>query len=135
MLLARAVAARLAERGIEVRLTHELDEYVSLRERVARANRLRADLFVSIHANASEARSQRGFETWVLAARAVDIDGRALRSEASAARAGATAETAQMLDDVERGMSQDGAASLAAAIQAELAARRGRDRDRGGRPS
>jgi len=135
MLLARAVAARLAERGIEVRLTRELDEYVSLRERVERANRLRADLFISLHCNASDAKSQRGFETWVLTPRAVDIDARALRSEESAAHAAADPATARMLVDVERGLSQTGAADLAAAIQAELAGRRGRDHDRGVRQS
>lgn len=135
MLLAREVAKRLEERGIEVRLVRELDEYVSLRERVERANQLRADLFVSIHCNASDARSQRGFETWVLTPRAIDIDGRALRGETPAARAGADADTARMLDDVERGLNQDGAASLAAAIQRELAGRRGRGGDRGVRQS
>ena len=135
MILARQVAKRLEERGIEVRLVRELDEYVSLRERVERANELRADLFVSIHCNASDARSQRGFENWVLTPRALDIDGRALRGETPAARAGADPETARMLDDVERGLSQDGAASLAAAIQRELAGRRGRGGDRGVRQS
>ena len=135
MLLAREVAKRLEERGVEVRLVRELDEYVSLRERVERANQVRADLFVSIHCNASDARSQRGFETWILTPRAVDIDGRALRGETPSPRPGADAETARMLDDVERGMNQDGAASLAAAIQRELAGRRGRGGDRGVRQS
>jgi N-acetylmuramoyl-L-alanine amidase len=136
MLLARAVGDRLAKRGIEVRFTREIDEYVSLRERVLTANRLRADLFVSIHTNASDAQSQRGFETWVLTPRAVDIDARALRAEPEpAAHPGADAATALVLDDVERGLSQAGAASLAAAIQRELASRRGRDRDRGVRQS
>ncbi len=132
LLLARAVAERLAARGVDVRLTRELDEYVSLRERVLRANRLRADLFVSIHTNASDARSQRGFETWVLTPSAVDVDSRALRRDpAPAAHPGADADTALMLDDIERGLSQEGAAALAAAIQGEMARRRGRDRDRG----
>ncbi len=136
MLLARAVAERLQSRGVDVRFTRELDEYVSLRARVLFANRLRADLFVSIHANASDAQSQRGFETWVLTPRAIDIDARALRAEpAPAAHPGADAATALVLDDVERGLSQAGAASLAAAIQREMASRRGRDRDRGVRQS
>ncbi len=135
MLLAREVSRRLEERGVSVRLARELDEYVSLRERVERANRLDADLFVSIHCNASDARSQRGFETWVLTPRAVDIDARALRGDTPGARAGADPDTARMLDDVERGLVQAPAASLAAAIQRELAARRGRDRDRGVRQS
>lgn len=135
LLLAREVEERLAARGVAVRLVRELDEYVSLRERVERANRLDADLFVSIHCNASDARSQRGFETWVLTPRAADIDARALRGASPSARPGADPDTARMLDDVERGLAQTGAASLAAAIQAELAARRGRARDRGVRQS
>ncbi len=135
MLLARQVAARLEARGVAVVLAREVDEYVSLRERVERANRAGADLFVSIHCNASQARSQRGFETYVLTPRAADVDARALRGESPSARPGADPDTARMLDDVERGLNQSGSASLAAAIQRELAARRGRDRDRGVRQS
>jgi N-acetylmuramoyl-L-alanine amidase len=135
MILARQVAARLERRGVAVALAREVDEYVSLRERAERANRAGADLFVSIHCNASEARSQRGFETYVLSPRAADIDARALRGEPTDARPGADAETARILDDVERGFSHGASASLAAAIQGQLAARRGRDRDRGVRQS
>jgi N-acetylmuramoyl-L-alanine amidase len=136
LLLARAVSERLASRGVEVRLTREIDEYLSLRERVERANQLRADLFISIHTNASNAHSQRGFETWILTPQALDIDARALRTSAAPAwYPGADMETALMLDDVERGLSQDGSASLAAAINSELAGRRGRERDRGVRQS
>ena len=135
MLLSRAVAARLEARGVAVALAREVDEYVSLRERVERANRAGADLFVSIHCNASEARSQRGFETYVLTPRAADVDARALRGELPRAWPGADPDTARILDDVDRGLSQGESASLAAAIQRELAARRGRDRDRGVRQS
>ena len=135
MLLARQVAARLEARGVAVLFAREVDEYVSLRERVLRANRAGADLFVSIHCNASDARSQRGFETYVLTPQAADVDARALRGESPGARPGADPDTARLLDDVERGLRQPASASLAAAIQRELAARRGRDRDRGVRQS
>jgi N-acetylmuramoyl-L-alanine amidase len=134
MRLARAVKERLEARGIEVQLTREVDEYMSLRQRVAFANRAAADLFLSIHFNATEAHSQRGFETWILTPRALDIDSRALRADEGAAR-DADRETALLLDDIERGMSQPAAADLAASIQSQLAARFGRDRDRGVRQS
>lgn len=54
------------EPGIEVVLTRRTDEYVSLQERTAIANREAADLFVSIHVNAHRDRTVRGVETYLL---------------------------------------------------------------------
>src|SRR5687768_10082095 len=50
--------------GTEVILTWCIDEFVSLQERTAIANREGADLFLSIHANASENPTARGVETY-----------------------------------------------------------------------
>jgi N-acetylmuramoyl-L-alanine amidase/type II secretory pathway predicted ATPase ExeA len=52
--------------GAEVVYTRKTDEYVSLEERTAIANRAKADLFVSIHANSSDSREARGVETYYL---------------------------------------------------------------------
>jgi N-acetylmuramoyl-L-alanine amidase len=52
--------------GAEVVLTRNDDSFVSLEERTAIANRNRADLFISIHANSSRARSTSGVETYYL---------------------------------------------------------------------
>lgn len=52
--------------GTEVVLTRRTDDFVSLPERTSRANRESADLFLSIHANASEDASARGIETYFL---------------------------------------------------------------------
>jgi N-acetylmuramoyl-L-alanine amidase len=49
--------------GMEVVLTRRTDDFVSLQERTAIANRERADLFLSIHANASDSPFARGVET------------------------------------------------------------------------
>ncbi len=52
--------------GMEVVLTRRTDEFVPLPERTAIANREGADLFLSIHANASENVQARGIETYFL---------------------------------------------------------------------
>ena len=54
------------EPGVEVVLTRRTDEYVALQERTVIANREGADLFLSIHANASRNRSARGVESYLL---------------------------------------------------------------------
>ena len=54
------------EPGVEVVLTRRISSYVALEERTAIANRSGADLFLSIHANASSNASVRGFETYFL---------------------------------------------------------------------
>ena len=61
--LRRALEARL---GAHVVMTRENDEFVSLEQRTAVANRHKADLFVSIHANSSSSRSTSGVETYFL---------------------------------------------------------------------
>ena len=54
------------EPGVAVVLTRRTNAYVSLEQRTAIANRSGADLFLSIHANASANASVRGFETYFL---------------------------------------------------------------------
>src|SRR5258705_4767121 len=57
----------LAKRpGVEVVLTRRANVFVPLEERTAMANRAGADLFLSIHANASEDEGVRGIETYFL---------------------------------------------------------------------
>lgn len=50
----------------EVLLTRDRDIFIPLEERTAFANRNNADLFVSIHANASPRREAKGIETYLL---------------------------------------------------------------------
>jgi N-acetylmuramoyl-L-alanine amidase len=129
--LANRVAARLRARGVDARLTRTDDRTLTLRQRVDLANRARAAVLVSIHANASASRSQRGFETFVLTTHGIDVDGRALRGDPAAPRPGVDPEIALVLDDVERGAAQWEAAELAARVQRSLRERRGASGDRG----
>jgi N-acetylmuramoyl-L-alanine amidase len=55
-----------AHPGVEVLLTRDDDRFIPLEERTTFANREGADLFLSIHANASRQASTRGVETYVL---------------------------------------------------------------------
>jgi len=58
--IARRVRVHVANAGLKVYLTRESDRYLSLDERVKKAARWNADLFVSIHANATVGRRGRG---------------------------------------------------------------------------
>ena len=129
--LANLVATRLRDKGIAVTLTRDNDKTLTLRQRIEVADKLPADIFVSIHANASPTRAQSGYETYVLTARGVDVDARALRSGTSTPRPGVDPEIALVLDDLERGASQWESAELAARMQRSLRDRRGPDGDRG----
>lgn len=62
---------------LDVILTRSTDCYVSLAARTRLANNRRADLFISIHCNASERASANGFETFFLS-RARTDDSRAV---------------------------------------------------------
>lgn len=61
----RDAAAKLYP-GYEIILTRDKDVFIPLDKRTAIANRHNADLFVSIHANASPNRKARGIETYML---------------------------------------------------------------------
>lgn len=65
--VAQRLAAKLRkEMGIEVVLTRNDDSYVSLEDRTAIANAEEADIFISLHMNASPNPASRGLETYYL---------------------------------------------------------------------
>src|SRR5438105_1140344 len=64
--IAKRVATQLRALGFAVVMTRKEDRFVSLDDRTRIANEARADLFVSIHCNASRRRRLAGAETWTL---------------------------------------------------------------------
>jgi N-acetylmuramoyl-L-alanine amidase len=86
-----AVVRRLAqlldkEPGVRVVLTRGDDTFVPLGERTKIANREKADLFVSVHANAAESRQAEGFETYFLSAAKTEDARRVAQMENSVLR-------------------------------------------------
>ena len=67
LMLAKELARELTRQiGCEVILTRSKDVYLPLEERTAIANKVGADLFVSLHANANRNRKAYGIETYYL---------------------------------------------------------------------
>ncbi len=131
--IAREVAARLrADARWEVRLTREGDQTLALEQRTAIANAFGADLFVSIHANASPSRRAGGVETYYLE-RATDRAARRLAARENGG--GDVGEMEHILADVvltskvreSRRLAED----LQAALMGRLSRVRGGLRDLG----
>jgi N-acetylmuramoyl-L-alanine amidase len=67
LILAKKLAKKLAkEIGVEVVLTRDKDVFIPLEDRTAIANAENADLFISLHVNASPSPQAKGIETYYL---------------------------------------------------------------------
>lgn len=62
--LAGRIKTKLEARGFRVSLTRDSDAFISLESRAEQANRMNADLFVSLHFNASSSTTVQGVETY-----------------------------------------------------------------------
>ena len=81
-----------AQPGMDVVMTRDTDVFIPLEERTAIANREGADLFLSIHANASRNAQARGIETYFLSF--------AMNPEAEAVAARENATSAQAMHNL-----------------------------------
>ena len=64
--LAKKIHNELQKKGFTSYLTRSVDRSVSLAQRAEIAEKIEADLFISVHINSSEKSSPRGFETYYL---------------------------------------------------------------------
>jgi len=69
----------LEQMSVEVYLTREKDEFVSLQKRTKFANEKKADLFISIHCNAARKKTANGIEVYFLSTAKTD-DARAVEA-------------------------------------------------------
>ena len=128
--ISKKIAAILTAKGYTVHLTRDADKFIPLKERTAFAIKHKADLFLSIHANASFNSSASGIETYYLNVTSSDRD-----AERIAARENTNSGyTIQELESLLKGLIVESKSKdsrrLAALIQRELIAETGA-KDRG----
>lgn len=70
--VAKELAALLKKGGFEVRMTRDNDKFIALSERSKIANNFKADLFVSVHTNASKNSRANGFQVYFRSEKATD---------------------------------------------------------------
>lgn len=120
--VALRLEALLRDAGFGVVLTRRTDEFVPLEERPAIATREQADLFLSIHANASRNQNARGIESYFLNF-ATDLDAATVAARENAA----TGRTMNNLPEIVRAITLnsklDESRSFAGLIQRAMAAR------------
>lgn len=126
--IAQRVATLLREqRGVEVVLTRDKNVFIPLEERTAIANRAGpADLFVSIHANASRSHGARGSEVYFLSHEASDEETRRLALAegglgASAGLEAGSSSVALILWDMAQAEHLEESSALATRLHEELA--------------
>ena len=132
--IARKLRASLTSNlGLQVFLTRDGDVEVSLDERTAIANNYKADLFVSIHANASRSHGASGSEVYFLAYQATDDESRRLAQEEGGvppvdpSTAPAGSDLALILWDMAQAEHLEESSSLASRLQEELAVATGHE--------
>lgn len=129
-----ATQLRRALPHADVRLTREDDRSLTLADRVAFANAAKADLFLSLHANASGGKLQSGYETWVVDMEAGDLEAARTSSRENDEGFGSIApadDASRMLRELTLGANRRFAMHLAQAIQREQAQRFPKRVDRG----
>jgi N-acetylmuramoyl-L-alanine amidase len=124
--IARKLRSELVTgRGVQVFLTRDQDVDLGLDDRTAIANNYKADLFVSIHANASRVRFAKGSEVYFLSYQASDDESRRMAQLEGAAEpvssAPAGSELALILWDMAQAEHLEESSVLASRIQEELA--------------
>lgn len=115
--MAKKLAAQLRqELNCEVLLTRSDDTYLSLEERTAIANTKKADLFISLHANASSNQNARGIETYFLNLTA-DKESIAVAARENATSEKNISELQTILDDLMRNAKVNESSKLATYVQ------------------
>ncbi len=83
--VARKLRTKLQNAGFAAYLTRDGDKYLKLAERASIAEKRKADLFLSLHANANPSRQMKGFSVYTLSEKASDEEAQKLADAENAA--------------------------------------------------
>ena len=83
--VAKKLKTRLDANGFKTYLTRASDTYLKLAERAEIAEKRKADLFISLHANANPSRDMKGFSIYTLSEKASDEEAQKLAESENAA--------------------------------------------------
>lgn len=83
--VAKKLRTQLNNAGFKTYLTRDDDRYLKLAERAAIGEKRRADLFLSLHANANPSRAMKGFSIYTLSEKASDEEAQKLADAENAA--------------------------------------------------
>jgi N-acetylmuramoyl-L-alanine amidase len=132
--IARKLRASLTSNlGLQAFLTRDGDVEVPLDQRTAIANNYKADVFISIHANASRSHGASGSEVYFLSYQASDDESRRVAQEESgvvpgdASAAPAGSDLALILWDMAQAEHLEESSWLASRLQEELAGATGHE--------
>jgi len=118
--IAKRVAKKLKhDLNCRVILTRRSDRYLPLTQRTAIANARKADLFVSIHANAAPTKRLRGIETYFLNF-ALDADAMRVAARENATSEKRISELKSILNDIMKNSKVNESSRLARKIQSSL---------------
>jgi N-acetylmuramoyl-L-alanine amidase len=127
LLIGRDLARELIIKGHSVILTRNDDRLINLSDRTALANRLKADIFISIHLNSSaEKMKSGGVETFILnhatdasSKRLADLENSVLKESSANANSG-SANVSLIMKDLILDGSLEPSRQLACNVQARL---------------
>ena len=83
--VAKKLKNKLDANGFKTYLTRDGDKYLKLADRAAIAEKRKADLFISLHANANPSRQMKGFSIYTLSEKASDEEAKKLAEAENAA--------------------------------------------------
>jgi len=118
--ISKKVASRLEkDLGCQVILTRNGDRFLPLTQRTAIANAKKADLFVSIHANAAPNKRARGVETYFLNF-ALDKEAMRVAARENATSTKSIGDLKNILNDIMKNAKVDESSRLAGCVQREV---------------
>lgn len=123
--LAKKLGAELKKKGFTVLYTRENNRFVALEDRTSLANNKKADVFVSIHVNASTNKKLYGLETYYLDVARSDA-ARVVAARENSVNVGTASDLQFILSDLTRNTKKEESLALAKKVQNSCISRLGK---------